>query len=66
MDEPRTEQKKRYELVVPFDGDQEGANEFAQEVATEFGCKVVVIDEATGEDTIIGEPNGKGMPYHDD
>lgn len=55
MDEPPTEEKKEYELVVPYKGSEEGALEFADEVVNEFGCSVMVIDQATGED-LYGRP----------
>jgi hypothetical protein len=42
MVEPRTEEKKRYELIVPFESDEVGMHEFANEVADEFGVDVVV------------------------
>jgi hypothetical protein len=59
-DDPPQEAKKEYELVVWYNGPEEGAIEFAEELATEFGCDVGVIDLATGEMKPICEPNGKG------
>ena len=52
MDEPRTEQKKRYELMVPFEGDEDGMRDFAAEIANEFGCDVVV-NEVDHDDVVI-------------
>jgi len=62
LDEPPEEEKKKYELVVWYNGPEEGAIEFAEELATEFGCDVGVIDLATGEMAPITRPigNGKG------
>jgi hypothetical protein len=60
--EPPQEAKKEYELVVWYNGSEEGAHEFAEELATEFGCDVGVIDLATGEMAPVTSPNGKGKP----
>jgi len=59
-DDTTQDGEKKFELVVWYDGPEEGAKEFAEELATEFGCDVGVIDLATGEMKPIIEPNGKG------
>lgn len=53
--EKPTKPLDNYELVVPYEGDEAGALEFAGEIVTEFGCRVMVIDQTTGED-LYGRP----------
>ncbi len=65
MDEPRTRQKKRYELIVPFESDEVGMHDFASEVANEFGVDVVVneIDHSGVVISGLVHDSTKGQPH---
>jgi len=64
MPEPQQE-LENYELIIPYSGDKVGMIEFAGEIATEFGCTVVVNQVDEHGDVLHGHVDWEtvGVPH---